>query len=88
MQAFQNQAQEAIRRESFLKGKVLEAEEDIRKEQKASVEVRQKCTEQERTLRELESTISELKRPPAEAPREVEIAGGPKGKPKCGCTVM
>merc|ERR1712048_1366976 len=71
MQAFQNQAQEATKRESFLKGKVLEVEEDIRKEQKASVEVRRKCTEQERTLRELESTISELRRPPAEAPREV-----------------
>merc|ERR1712048_362033 len=88
MQAFQNQAQEATQRESFLKGKVLEVEEDIRKEQKASVEVRRKCTEQERTLRELESAISELKRPQAEAPREVEIARVQKGKSKCGCNVM
>merc|ERR1712187_34417 len=87
-QAFQNQAQEAIQRESVLKEKVLEAEETTRKEQKASVEVRQKCTEQEQALQELETTITELQRPLAQAPREVEIAKGPKGKPKCGCSVM
>lgn len=90
MQAFQNQAQEAVQRESYLKEKVLDAEEITRKEQQASVEVRQKCTEQEQALRGLETTITELQRPlpVAQPPREVEIAKGPKGKPKCGCNVM
>jgi len=79
--ALQKQSKDAVQRERMLKEKVLEAEEDIRNEQKASVEIRQKCNNQEQTIQDLKETIANLQRPPPQVPREAEIV---QGKPKCG----
>eukprot|EP00929_Paragymnodinium_shiwhaense_P007074 TRINITY_DN111033_c0_g1_i1.p1 TRINITY_DN111033_c0_g1~~TRINITY_DN111033_c0_g1_i1.p1 ORF type:complete len:860 (+),score=203.28 TRINITY_DN111033_c0_g1_i1:132-2711(+) len=98
--ALQTQAKEAIDREKILKDKVIEAEEAVRKEQKATVEVRQKNVELEQKVRELEAAANRQQvtaEGSAPAPQEtvhvakeeqVQVAGGPKKQPKCGCSIM
>jgi len=94
----QEQAREAIQREKMMRDQVMEAEEATRKEQRAQVEVRQTVVAQERTIRDLEESVRQLreaaekhpsKEADAEDGREQAPAAGKKGKkPKCGCTVM
>merc|ERR1719310_622124 len=81
--ALQTQAKDAIEREKILKTKVLEAEEALRKEQKSSVEVRQKNVELEAKLQEAQQQTQESAAAPQqtmqEGKEEVVVAGGPNG---------
>jgi hypothetical protein len=74
-------SKDAIQRERILEEKVLEAEQNIQNEKRASVKIRQKCDDQEQTIQDLKATIDELQRPQKQVRREAEVV---KGRPTCG----
>jgi len=92
VEALQNQAREAIKREKALREEAVESEERARREERMQEEERRRRGELERTVQDLEGKVSELRRELREASSAAQEATAKKprrdSKPKCACNVM
>jgi len=91
--ALQDQAREAIRREKGLREQVLEAEDRARKEQRSRTDAEARSSELEGTVRDLEARLSDLQQEAEESKRAVEEEAcrqrpRREQKPRCTCNVM